>query len=187
MGVQVRTQLGVIASTHTGTSHNNKVHPAVIRNLETERFPRQTLDTIPIHCARQLFLGNCQTQPGRCSRLSRTCQYSEISVGRLQRLIEHPPKICGIEQSLLAWEGIRQGGAPKDLGLGYSSRPRSLSANRARSACQTRATLGTACIDHLAASTGSHAGTKTVSANTLQIAGLKCTFHDLDPGTLNVC
>ena len=187
MAVQVGTKIGIVTSTHDGTSHHNEVHPAVIRNLETETFPRQTLDAITVHCARQLFFGNCQTQTGGNFRLSPTCQDSEISVGRFQRLFEHSPKVGGIEQSLLTWEGMRQGVAPKGLGLDYRSRMRSFGAYLAKSACQTCATLGTAGIDHLAASAGSHARTKTVSANTLQIAWLKCTFHDLDPGTLNVC
>jgi hypothetical protein len=187
MGVQVGTQLGIVTSTHDGTSHHNEVHAAVIRNLVTERFPRQTLDAITVNCARQLFFGNCQTQPGGNLRLPPTRQDSEISVGRFQRLFEHSPKVGGIEQSLLTWKGMRQGVAPKGLGLGYSSRMRSFSAYRAKSACQACTALGTAGIDHLAASAGSHAGTETVSANTLQIAWLKCTFHGLDPGTLNVC
>jgi hypothetical protein len=49
---------------------------------------------------------------------------------------------------------------------------------------QASATFGAARIDHLATATGSHAGTETVSTGTLQIAGLKSTFHGRVPDTL---
>jgi len=45
------------------------------------------------------------------------------------------------------------------------------------SGSQTDATLGTASIDDFAAVTGGHTGTEAVGAGTLQVAGLKSSFH----------
>lgn len=46
------------------------------------------------------------------------------------------------------------------------------------SGAQTSAPFGPSAIDKLAAFFGGHARTKTVGTCTLEIAGLKCTFHD---------
>jgi hypothetical protein len=43
---------------------------------------------------------------------------------------------------------------------------------------QTRAALGTACVEHFATTARGHPGAKTVGSSALYAAGLKSTFHD---------
>jgi len=47
------------------------------------------------------------------------------------------------------------------------------------------APLGSSCTEYGATATGGHTGTETVSSGSLQEAGLKSTFHDVDPS--NIC
>ena len=49
------------------------------------------------------------------------------------------------------------------------------------SGCETLAAFGATAIDDLAAALGGHPRTETVSALTLQYAGLKSSFHDNNP------
>jgi len=116
MCVQVGTQLSIVTTTYDGTRHHNKVHSAVVCNQEAERLPRQTLDSVTVNCSRQLLFGDGQAQAGDTLRLSLTRQYSEMSVGRFQRLVENSLKFGGIEQSPLTWEGMRQSIAPYSSG-----------------------------------------------------------------------
>lgn len=125
--------------------------------LPAETFPDQALDSVAIHRAADMLLGYCQSQPGRFPPVVTSCEHSEMSVRGTYRIGEYLFIIPGAQQPGMAGKTFGRDGF--------------------RSGSQTGTALGAAGIDNLAAAPGCHAGAKTMGTGTLEITGLKCTFH----------
>ena len=125
----------------------------------SEAFTNQTLQSIAIDRAPDLFLRNCQAQPRRLLP-GPDGQYREIRICRTFRAREHPFEFRRSQQAHPTRESIvRNAPAPE-------------------SGDQAGTALGAACVQHLTTTSCRHAGTKTVGTSALDAAGLKSTFHD---------
>lgn len=132
----------------------------------SEAFTNQTLQSIAIDRAPDLFLRYCQAQP-RLLLPGADGQYREIRICRTFRAREHPFEFRRSQQARPTRESIVRNAPDPDSGD------------------QAGTALGAACIQHLTTTSCGHAGTKTVGTSAFDAAGLKSTFHDRYSEQLN--
>lgn len=122
-----------------------------------------SLDKISINCPFQIFLGYRHTQPS-LRQVIWTRQYGKKPVRASFGPLKYPFEYCWSQQS---------DGSRKSCSNFLQLQP--------KLRCQSGTTLGTTGINDLSTTAGSHAGTKTVSTDTLKIAGLEGSFHCYSP------
>ena len=152
-----------------GRDHDIHRRQAVL--VHPEGLARETLDAIARHSRAEGARRNGQTQPWIILIIGQHRQ-TKISVGEFSAALPYGAKFgrlvqtfARLERQRLDWLGDRK-----------------VPSNALRA--ESLAALGTTTGQQVAAALGGHAGTKSMGTGTMQIAGIKSTFHSTASGKL---